>query len=353
MSPRRLGSRTALLALAGLAALLIAGPASASAAGGWWVLTATAAPTNLQPGQPAVVNFKASNTGYGTIVGSKEHPIVLRATLPAGFEATKSLEGFAGPENNAPVVKRERHKLACKVEGRTVTCPWEGSIPPTESIRMKAAGVMNAATPVGTTEQVIEVSGGDAVAPEPYVKKLQITPEATPFGVMRYELRPENEKGEPETQAGAHPFQLTSIFDLNEKVVEVAPTIGEAQEFPTTTALPKNLHFVLPPGLIGKAAGVPRCNATSFAALQEGGSNKCEQNTHDRLRGRLVLQPGRAGLCRRGRAGLQPRTGRRRTGPLRVRVPHRARRADHKSAERQRLRRGSLACTRPRSPRPS
>ncbi len=144
MSPRRLGSRTALLALAGLAALLIAGPASASAAGGWWVLTATAAPTNLQPGQPAVVNFKASNTGYGTIVGSKEHPIVLRATLPAGFEATKSLEGFAGPENNAPVVKRERHKLACKVEGRTVTCPWEGSIPPTESIRMKAAGVMKA-----------------------------------------------------------------------------------------------------------------------------------------------------------------------------------------------------------------
>ncbi len=279
MSLRGLLSRAAVLAVACVAVLLVAGPATASASGGWWVLAATAAPTNLQPGQPAVVTFKASNTGYGTIVGSKEHPIVLRATLPAGFEATKSLDAFAGPENKSDVLKREPHHLTCKVEGRTVTCPYEGSIPPTESIRLKAAGQMNAATPVGSTEEVAEVSGGDAAAPEPYEKKLQVTTAATPFGAMRYEIRPENEKGEPETQAGAHPFQLTSIFDLNEKVVEVAPTIGEPQEFPTAAALPKDLNFVLPPGLIGKAAGVPRCTASSFSALQEGGSNTCEQNS--------------------------------------------------------------------------
>jgi len=279
MSFRRVIPRAAALSLASLALLLALGAASASASGGWWVLSATAAPTKLQPGQPAVVNFKASNTGFGTIVGSKEHPIVLRATLPAGFEATKELKGFAGPEFKSEALKREPHPLTCKQEGRTVTCPWEGPIPPTESIRIKAAGVMNAATPPGAGEITTEVAGGDAEAPEPYVKKLEVTSAATPFGAERYEIRPENDKGEPEAQAGAHPFQLTSIFDLNEKVVELSPTIGEPQELPTAAALPKDLHFVLPPGLIGKAAGIPRCKATSFSAFNEGGSNGCEEKT--------------------------------------------------------------------------
>src|SRR6185437_3284001 len=104
--------------------------------------------------------------------------------------------------------------------------------------RLKAAGVMNAATPVGTDETTIEITGGDAPAVAPFSKKLEITPEETRFGVERYEIRPENANGEPETQAGAHPFQLTSIFNSNQVAREIAPQ-QSIRTLPTAAALPK------------------------------------------------------------------------------------------------------------------
>ena len=69
-------------------------------------------------------------------------------------------------------------------------------------------------------------------------RPIVVSGEATRFGVEQYELRPENADGSPDTQAGSHPFQLTSVIALNEAV--------EAKKPPAAV---KDLHFKLPRGL--------------------------------------------------------------------------------------------------------
>ncbi len=83
------------------------------------------------------------------------------------------------------------------------------------------------------------------------------------FGVEQYELAPEEEGGAPDTQAGSHPFQLTTTLTLNQTAA-VQPV-----------ALAKDLHFNLPAGLIGNPTPFPRCTLGQFLA---SGPNGGEEN---------------------------------------------------------------------------
>jgi hypothetical protein len=66
---------------------------------------------------------------------------------------------------------------------------------------------------------------------------------------------PTNADGSPSTQAGAHPFELTTAFALNTFFDSRAGT-----EVPD--AATKDTVVELPPGIIGDPAAVPQCNPT-------------------------------------------------------------------------------------------
>ena len=86
------------------------------------------------------------------------------------------------------------------------------------------------------------------------------TEQPTPFGLQSYELAPFNEDGTPATQAGSQPFQLTTTL------------VAEPEQRRTRqpVALPKDLSFNLPPGLIGNPNAVAQCSeATSRRSVQE------------------------------------------------------------------------------------
>src|SRR5262249_2188376 len=107
-----------------------------------------------------------------------------------------------------------------------------------------------------TLTQEASVEGGEA---SKLSRALVIPINATPtlFGIANYELSAYNQDGTPATQAGAHPFQLTTTLALNQT----------SERYPVQ--LPKNLHFNLPQGLVGNPNAVTQCTMTDFFALLE------------------------------------------------------------------------------------
>ncbi len=107
---------------------------------------------------------------------------------------------------------------------------------------------------------------------------MKVSNEPAEFGTERFEMRPENKDGSIDHQAGSHPFQLTTVFNLNKTLVHGA-AFGQGAELPFLPALPKDLHFVLPPGMVGAVAKAPQCSGTDFVAVVNGNGNKCRPNT--------------------------------------------------------------------------
>ena len=261
-----------------LAALALgAGSASAVTAppAAWWSLTSSAAPTNLQPGTEGFVIAYAINAGDIPVKG-EAGKIVLKDTLPAGLEIVNA-DSKVGPDFPASKPKRDIQDVPCAISGQVVTCEWEHEIPHTESFRLKVRVKVPSGATEGSPANTVQVSGG-GITPASLSQPVNIRAAATKFGVENYEFRPENAQGGIETQAGSHPFQLTTNFNLNESVGEIVLT-QKPELLPESPALAKNLHFILPPGMIGKAAKVPQCSQANFATLTPGAANLCPERT--------------------------------------------------------------------------
>ena len=125
--------------------------------------------------------------------------------------------------------------------------------------------------PPGTVENEIEIEGGEAASAS-LTQPLKVADEATPFGAQAVELAPEEEGGAPDTQAGSHPFQLTTALDFNQ-------TLEPGSTEPSAPALLKNLHFDLPPGMIGDPQATPQCSNLDFSTLYLKDTNLCPGDT--------------------------------------------------------------------------
>jgi hypothetical protein len=108
------------------------------------------------------------------------------------------------------------------------------------------------------------VTGGGA--PNASVKRPIVVGDSPPFGVDTYEIRPEEEGG-IDTQAGSHPFQLTTTLMVNE------------DEQGDPIALTKDLHFKLPPGLIGNPTPFSQCTLAQFLSEANSKAGECAPQT--------------------------------------------------------------------------
>ncbi|HTZ65685.1 MAG TPA: hypothetical protein VMB51_16415 [Solirubrobacteraceae bacterium] len=268
-SGRRARSPLLLLAfavLAGGAFALLGLTATAQAAGGpWWHLESRAAPSDLAPGGEGRIIVSASDVGTTQADGETE-PITISDGLPPRLKATAISGGGSYPEEQPP--------MSCSLE--SLSCTYTGSVLPYKRLEVTIQVKVEAGAP--TQEQnTVSVKGGGAPTPAPLTRPVAISPAATPFGVENYQLTPEEEGGTVDTQAGSHPFQLTATFDLNQTL---APgRFGEGLD-PQLPALPRNLSFKLPPGLVGNPTAAPRCSEVQFATIgQDGFTNLCPAET--------------------------------------------------------------------------
>jgi uncharacterized repeat protein (TIGR01451 family) len=262
--------RLALLLLAGalVAALwlwLAPAPAQAQTLSPWWSITTGSRPTQLAPGGKGQLIVTATNLGDAPTAGK----ITIEDQLPKGLSAI-GVEGIAGGPSDFELGK----VLGCEPTAKTVRCEVEkfekefekgaellpAVLPPYEQIELKIAVTVAKGAKSGELNSA-SVSGGGAAVPVSASHKIEVGGPLR-FGIEEYSLIPEEEGGATDTQAGSHPFQVTSVVTLDSQ----GP---DSQGHPRTVALPKNVIAQLPPGLIGNPTPFAQCTDVQFAKGEE------------------------------------------------------------------------------------
>jgi hypothetical protein len=293
------------LAVAGLALTGLTITSSAFAEAPWWVAHSGFRPSALVPGHEGQVVVTASNFGDLPVSGENS-PVTFTDVLPAGVVATSIASTNAGELN--------RGEIACPTSfpATSVTCTWSGSAPfevtpakaeplqPYEQLEVvinidtestvssdheenevKVSGgegyschEVEAGTGKfsGAFCELAEESGGDyegeptgrAVPPVSQRRPVAVGNGTTPFGLEDYQLALENEDGTPDTQAGSHPFQMTTTVALNQGINPEKPP-----------ALAKDLHFNLPAGLIGDPIPFAQCTEAEYSTIVGESADLC------------------------------------------------------------------------------
>lgn len=203
------------------------------------------------------VVVSAANLGEVAIDGSSS-PVQVVDHLPAGVEAV-SIEAN---------VWESEAKASCVLA--TVTCTFEGTISPFELIEMRIGVKVTPGTPSGPLDEAV-VSGGEV--PEASLKRSLKIGGSVPFGVDEYEVAFENPGGSLDTQAGSHPFQMTTTVGL---------TVDSAGN---PVSLPKEVDTAFPAGFIGNPTPFAQCTLQQFLRTIAvgkhlgGGTDECPAAT--------------------------------------------------------------------------
>jgi hypothetical protein len=259
-------------------------PASAAPTNAWWRLSSRAAPTNLPPGGSGIMNVATEDFGPAGVSGETT-PITITDVLPAGLRVPNAEAVHPHRARIAASSLDERARFTCTVaESRTVSCSTKLAVPPYEPIEIEIPVEVTAPAGTNTTQtNQLSVHGGEVQgsgAPVPsrsLAKSVKISEEPVKFGLEEngFSIVPENADGSVDTQAGSHPFQLTSTVNLNEILEDVrTPGSEEAVIAPGAPALQKDLKFELPPGLLGSVNATERCTQVDFAAVH-GQTTSC------------------------------------------------------------------------------
>ena len=263
--------RLILGCLVSLVALGIAATsASAETLSPWWSVYAGARPTSVSPGATAQLYVTAENLGDAPTSG----PVRITDALPKNMIVV-SATAIAGDTSNA-----ERGPAPCVSSAGTVTCTFgeyensskevvKQSLPAFEVIEVFIS-VKVLAGVSGEESYTATVTGGGAPRAAGITRQLQVGASEA-FGIETYSLLPEGPGGSIDTQAGSHPFQLTSMFALNQ-----APLNGKKE--PEALGLAKDLVAELPAGMFGNPTPFTQCTDAQFSNEIEFGDapgNEC------------------------------------------------------------------------------
>lgn len=257
--------------------LVLVGAGRAVAAEPWWHVNTISAAAVSAGGEGKLV-VEVSDLGDAMVNATTDSVTVLD-TLPAGVSVTGvhgqgggggGLGALIGEPNGAPFPCAVEDVMVAGRMVQAVRCTYKEVLLAYERFMIAVSVVSEPGVGDGVNE--VSVSGGGA---PPVVSRRALALErgvGAPYGVENYELSPEEEGGAPDTQAGSHPFQLTSTFTLNTRAVLVLHIRkGKGHETETEQVLEaqpvgitKDLRFDLPPGLVGNPTPLPKCSLYVF-----------------------------------------------------------------------------------------
>jgi hypothetical protein len=208
-------------------------------------------------------------------------PTTITDTLPEGLRAVAA-EGIEGEERE---IKYEHGVVSCAIRalGKEVTCtygetptpecgqpghlPCTPTVPPFEQIELRISAVVGENAKSGEVNTAT-VSGGGAAGVRTATHGVEVNGSER-FGTETYSLAPEQLGGAVDTQAGSHPFQLTSVINANTTYSAPPGLKGIGVNEPRTVALVKDDVGELPAGLVGNPTPFEQCTDAQFATKHE------------------------------------------------------------------------------------
>ena len=246
--------RLAALAVALVVGLLVAGAPAASAAptpSAVWSIRSVAQPTHFssnsdtecesifQVTPQACDSFTVLVTNIGT--KATHGAVTITDSLPAGMTAIDVKAGELG---------------AGTIPGCTtapVECVTTDSIAPGGVIEVEVYVLVGGGVS-GTPLDSASVSGGGAPA-ETATEPVVISPSSPAFGLKDFSMQAIDSAGAPEGEAGGHPYDLVTTFDLN---TDNEPTAAGQINYRSVGEL-RDAAVYLPLGLIGDPQVTPKC----------------------------------------------------------------------------------------------
>jgi hypothetical protein len=208
-------------------------------------------------------------------------PVSISDDLPRGLHVV-AIEGSVDESGSPNRFATKNNPIECSLVA--VSCEFNGQPPPAVERSIPRQLYPKFVAPFETIQVVVAVNvepggvsgentalvrGGGAPAAS-LKRSLAVSDAPIPFGLSDYEMSLEEQGGASDTQAGSHPFQLTATEEVNQTVQ------------PRSVGLAKDLHFKLPPGLLGDPSAIPRCTLIQFDTPTEQESfadNKCPPQT--------------------------------------------------------------------------
>jgi hypothetical protein len=206
------------------------------------------------------IYLTAENLGDAAI-SAETSPVRITDTLPHGLRAV----AIQGAEPGSTGALNERRLMGCSLEPQP-TCTLTDALGAYAQLEVRIAVIVEAGA-AGSNEA--SIAGGEA--PSASVRRpVTVSSAPTPFGAESYELTAEEEGGRPATQAGIHPFQVTTTIALNQGAdaapLRLAKTVFDATPAAEPIEATKDLNFKWPAGLIGNPTPLPQCSASQFLA---------------------------------------------------------------------------------------
>jgi hypothetical protein len=249
---RALGVAVALIALI---ALLGGATARAAEPAPAWAIASAAYPTNLARGAVPELSFTKYWVGVTNVGGAPSSgPIVVTAVLPEGITPHGTPIVFDDSFN-------ESVEPACSAVEQTVTCTVSLTRQPGQEFSIDIPVEVGAEVS-GTVVNHASVTGGGAATAATTEQPTEVSPLATPFGFVRepagLKWTVTSADGATVTQAGSHPYQVTTEVSL--PLGDFNLQVGEFQ----TGEQPKDLTVNLPPGMVVNPNATPRCTEAEF-----------------------------------------------------------------------------------------
>jgi hypothetical protein len=257
-------SLTQGLSLGGTVAVLVvllgacASSAGAVVPGAAWSVQSIAGPTNFAPGdESGEEDYRVSvrNIGSRATDGS---PVIITDTLPPGVTPDSNISRVRLWEAKGTPINEEAGPCT---EAPVVQCVYSASaVPAGDLLDMVIPVGIAQSTPEGSITNTVSVTGGGAPSVTVSAENaIDATP--APFAIRDFGFGVTGLGGAPETQAGAHPYGLSTAFDFTTE--DYKRPNGPGGELEEGNYAPsqgvKDVVVDLPLGLVGSVLAAPRC----------------------------------------------------------------------------------------------